>query len=175
MKISSNGSPIPHPPFDVSSRITKRTAADYEVDGAKSSRPTADKKAKLFEVDAISKDNPSAARSISNSTLDGQKTRSEAPSNRDVRSMDAKQLYLEELKRVDDRIAADRAVRVAQIGASAERPCKEKNKILRFQEKTINLAEFLKTLPDPDPNVSRITPVRTSFPPLDSFIPPRDL
>jgi hypothetical protein len=76
-----------------------------------------------------------------------------------------------ELRRIDEELASERAARRAQIMASAGRPRAEGVSSSRLREKTVSIAEILKTLPPADSNIPKIAPAVTRFPPLESFLP----
>jgi hypothetical protein len=90
----------------------------------------------------------------------------------ELKNSNARELHLEELKRVDRKIERDRAERRAQIMSDINLPHESKRKVTQAPDLTEVLANYLKSLPPPDPLAPLIPPAVTRFPSLESFLPP---
>jgi hypothetical protein len=88
------------------------------------------------------------------------------------KNSNARKLHLEELKRIDRKIERDRAERRAQIMSGITLPHESKHKVTQAPDLTEVLANYLKSLPPPDPLAPLIPPAVTRFPSLESFLPP---
>ena len=156
----------------------KRARPDDSSISSSSSKITSNKTAGAFLGKASERGCPQTKKSRTNldlpltHTLEDSTAKCDIRSDNEPRLSDAREVYLEELKRIDEKIERDRAARRAQIMSGAPFPQESETEIPQPPDLTEVLANYLKSLPPPNPSAVVIPPALTRFPPLESFLPP---